>query len=229
MKKLFWGLFFLLAAAFVVVNQLGYITTDINIFLVVCTIFLIPIFISSVVKLNFFGALFSAAAILIIYKEPLNIEQIENTTILLTALLGSIGLSIIFHKNHMTCKSHCSENYEKVIDYQDEDEINLDVSFGSSIKYINTDNFKVANIKSSFGGVKVYFDNAKIKDDTATINLDVSFSGVELYIPKEWKIVNKVNISLGAVEQKNDNRSETTKTIVLTGDVRLGGVDIICV
>lgn len=226
MKKIFWGLFFILGGIFIIINQLGYFDTNVNLFSIICTIFLIPIFVSSLFKLNYFGILFSAALLLIIYREPLNLENLTPITILTTALLGSIGLSIIFDKHHVI-KVHHHEHFDQVINSPDSEEVNLSVSFGSSIKYVNTDNFKTANIRSSFGAAKVYFDNAKIKDDTATINLDVSFSGVELYIPKDWKIINKIDTSLGGVEEKNNIRTETEKTVVLTGKVSLGGIEII--
>jgi hypothetical protein len=227
MKKVFWGLFFLVAGVFIIINQLGY--TNINLFSLLCTIVIIPIFITSLIKFRFFGVLFSLAFLAIIYQKPLGIESIAPWPILLAALFGSIGLSIIFGKNHIYKKcyhwqSHhdCEETIEKV----DEDEVDLQVSFGSSIKYINSDDFKRANLSSSFGSLKVYFDNAKIKKDNATIRLDISFSGVELYIPKEWKVINKVDATLGAVDFKNTNNIDTKKTVTLTGKVTLSGVEI---
>lgn len=149
----------------------------------------------------------------------------SNITILLTALLSSIGLSIIFGKSNF-CFIHSCSNKEDIIDSDDPDNVNLNVSFSSSTKYVNTDNFKGANIRSSFAGVKVYFDNAKMADDTATISLDVSFSEVELYIPKDWEIVNKINTTLGEVPQKNRSNNKPDKKIILTGKVTLGKLSI---
>jgi hypothetical protein len=225
MKKVFWGLFFIVAGIFVVINQLGYYT-NIGLFSLFCTILIIPILIQSIFKVNFAGILFSLAFLCIIYREPLNLESITPIPVLLAALLGSIGLSIIFDKHHIWI-NHRKEHFDQVINGVDTNEVNFSVSFGSSIKYVNSDDFKMANLRSSFGSMVVYFDNAKIKGDNATINLDVSFSGVELYIPKEWKVVNKVNVSLGGVEEKNTHGSKQEKTITLTGNVNLSGVEII--
>lgn len=226
MKKVFWGLFFITAGVFVIVDQFGNYT-GMSLFNLLCTILLIPIFITSLFRLKFFGILFSLAFAAIIYKEQLNIEDINTTSILLTALLGSIGLSILFGKHHF-CKIHShKKNYnEVVINNPDGNEVDFSVSFGSIIKYVNSEDFKVANLKSSFGSMKVYFDNAKIKGDNATINLDVSFSGVELYFPKEWRIIDKVDSTLGAVEQKNNCKESGEKTVTLSGKVNLGGVEI---
>lgn len=233
MKKIFWGLFFIVAGAFVIVNQLGYYT-DINLFSLLCTILIIPILIKSLFKLDFTGILFSLAFLCIIYREPLHIESLTPIPVLLTALFGSIGLSIMFGRyhfhghhfhNHHFHDRH-NKHFEQVVNGDDADEVDFNVSFGSSIKYINSEDFKVANLRSSFGSMQVYFSDAEIVGDSAVINLDVSFSGVELYIPKEWKIVNKVDVNLGAVEQKNESKEKQNKTVTIMGKVNLGGVEI---
>lgn len=227
MKKVFWGLFFIVAAIFVIVNQLGYYT-DISLFSLLCTILIIPILLTSLMKVNFTGIFFSLAFLCIIYREPLNLESVTPIPVLLAALFGSIGFSIMFSKHHF-CQKCNSENFDQIINGEDSEEVDFGVNFGSSIKYINSDDFKRANLRSSCGSMKVYFDNAKIIDDNAVINLDISLSGVELYIPKEWKIVNKVDVTLGSVEQKNTGKEKFEKTITLTGRVNLSGVEIICI
>jgi len=221
MKKIFWGLLFILSGAFLVTNQLGYLGENLNVFSIIFTIFLIPVFISSLFKRNFFASMLSLGLLTILYKGELNLDGLSNFVIILTAILMGIGLHILFGKH---CKCH-NEHFDKIINDTDSSEVNLDVSFGSSIKYVNTDNFLKANIKCSFGAIKMYFDNANIADDSAVINLDVSFAGVELFIPKDWKIINKVDVTLGAVEQKNTS-SKTNKTVILSGNVSLGGIEI---
>lgn len=224
MKKLFWGLFFIIAAAFVIINQLGY-ATDINLFTLLFTIFLIPIFIKSLVRINFFGIFFSGAFLAILYSSVLNIEAITPFPILISALLLSIGFSIIFKKNN---KFGRKENFDKIINEADDSNVDFKVNYGASIKYVNTDNLKRANLNCSFGAMKVYFDNAKVEEE-AIINLDFSFSGVELYIPKTWKITNKVDVSMGSIEEKNRNNEVTTASVTLVGRVSLSGVEIIYV
>lgn len=220
--KLFWGLFFILGAIFVVMSELGYYETNIPLMSVLLSIFILAILIKSIQRVNFFGILFSLAFICIIYKGQIGIEALSSWSILVTALLGSIGLSIIFNT-----KKHHHEHFDKIINDKDSEDIDFEVSFGSSIKYINSDNFKKANINCSFGAMKLYFENAKILDEEAIINLDASFSGVELYIPKEWKVINKVDSSLGSVEEKHKGNSVTDKTVIIQGKVNLAGVEII--
>lgn len=234
MKKILWGLFFILSAVFVIINQLGYLTS-VNIFSLIATIILIPIIIKSIFKFNFFGVLFSLAIIAIIYAEPLNIENLTPIPVLLAATLCSIGLSIIFDKHYIYGgkfgKTYIYNNSKTTanseFDIDNKEVIDFKVSFSSGIKYINSDDLKKVSLSCSFGGMKVYLDNAKILNNEAVIDVNMSFSGLELFIPKEWKIIDKTNKILGGVEIKNNHSTGYNKTVILTGTINLSGIEII--
>lgn len=227
-EKIFWGLFFIAAGIFIIVSQLGYFT-GINIFSLILTIFLIACMIKSIRHLNFSGILFPAAFLCIIYAETLGITKITPWPVLLAALFGSIGLSIIFHNHHYYSHSNHEEHFTEIIDQEDGNSFNFETSFGSSIKYVNSEDFNQANLKCTFGSMKVYFDNAMIQSEQAVIKLDVSFAGVELYIPKTWNIINKANISFGAIDEKNRNQSNGVPSVTLTGNSSFAGISIIYV
>lgn len=240
-RKIFWGLFFILAAVLIVLSTINLLPA-ISLFTLICTIFLAGIIIESVIQVNFTGILFSLAFLGILYAEPLNITALTPWPILAVALLGSIGLSIMFgsHRHCFYCYSDYNnikndeedETKEKVNIASDDEVIDIKTNMGASIKYINTDNFKVANINCSFGGVKVYFDRAVIKGNNAKININASFSGIELYIPREWKIVNNLNSILSGVDEKNKiyvskKSPENEKKVIIEGTCNLSGVEII--
>lgn len=230
-KNVFWGLLLFMAGILVIVNKLGYFA-EINIVTIVITCVLIGIIIDSIIHLSFPGILFSIALICIIYAEQWNITNLTPWPVLTAALLGSIGLSMIF-KNHVH-KGSCNyknkwdgEEFSEIINEADGSVVNCVVSFGSTMKYINTDNFKRANIKCSFGGMKVYFDNAIISSENAEIYLDISFSGVELYIPKNWNVIFESNTTFGAIEEKNRKIESTYPIVKIRGNVSFSGVEII--
>lgn len=230
-KNWFWGLFFIVAAALVIINQMGYLV-GINLFTLICTIFLVPIIIKSIAHVNFFGILFPLAILGILFAEPLGITNLVPWPILAAALLGSIGLSLIFHNSKWHSEYyHCNfDKEEQIINEEDSDTVSCSVKFGASTKYVNTDNFKKGYFSSSFGALKIYFDKAKIQDEGAEIYLDVSFSGVEIYVPKEWKLVNNVSSAFGALDEKNHNLYEGEKMpVVVKGNIKFGGVEIIYV
>jgi predicted membrane protein len=231
LEKIFWGLFFIFGAAFILVSQLGYLQ-DVNVFTLLFAVFLAACFLKSLIHVEFTGMLFSLAFLAIIFDHELRITAITPWPVLGAALLGSIGLNIIFHKHHHYYHSynhkHFEENFETV-DVEDGSKVNYGTSFGSSIKYVNSDDFKQANLHCSFGAMKVYFDNAVIQSGSAVINLQVSFSGVELYIPKEWKIVNHAGVSLGAITEKNRPQSNDSPVVTITGSASFSGIEIIYV
>lgn len=236
-RDLYWGFLFIIGAILIIVNQLGYFA-GVSFLGIAATVILGGIMLDSLIHLNFGGVLFPAAFICMIFAEEWNITQLTPWPVLLTALLGTIGLSLIFKKNkrwnHPNWtkskwnESH-GEHFESVIDEPDGAMVDCMVSFGSSIKYINTEKLERANISCSFGAMKVYFDNALIQKGQAVIQLDVSFSGVELYIPKSWNTVIQVNESLGAINEKNRKDASQVPVVMIKGNIKFGGVDIIYV
>jgi len=223
-EKVFWGMFFILAGIFLIISRLGYFT-DINIFSLILTIFLVACMVKSLRHLSFAGILFPAAILCIIYAKPLGITAITPWPVLGAALFGSIGLSIIFHKSHHYVH-YKEDEYSEVIDQQDGNSFKFETSFGSSIKYVNADDFKYADLDCSFGAMKIYFDHAMIQNGNAVINLDISFAGVELFIPKTWNVINKANVSFGAIEEKTRNQTDGSPVVTLTGEVSFSGVTI---
>ena len=227
-ERIFWGALFILAGIFLIISKLGYLP-DMNVFSFLITVFLLVIIIKSVPKLNFSGILFPIAFICIIYDKGLGITAITPWTVLIAALFGSIGLSMIFHKHiNWIHHKHNHQDYKfEKIDVEDESNIAFKNSFGASIKYINTDKFEQADFNCSFGAMKLYFDNAVMSNENAVVRINASFSGIELYIPKNWKVDDKTKVFLGSIEEKNRSNEIATKTLTLVGDISFSGVEII--
>ncbi|AFS78961.1 hypothetical protein DUF2154 [Gottschalkia acidurici 9a] len=227
-ERIFFGILLILGGIFLVISKLGYFP-DVNVFSLLLTVFLVVVIVKSILRINFAGILFPIAFICIIYDKQLGITNITPWTVLIAALLGSIGFSMIFHKpNKWTKIENNTEDYKfEKIDIEDESHVIFKNSFGASIKYINTDSFEQADFNCSFGAMKVYFDNAIMLNDNAIVSINASFSGIELYIPKTWNVNDKTNVFLGAISEKNKNDKTTTSTLTLVGDINFAGVEII--
>lgn len=227
-ERIFWGVLFILMGIFLIISKLGYFP-NVNVFSLLLTAFLVVVIVKSLLRLKFAGVLFPIAFICIIYDKQLGITNITPWTVLIVALLGSIGLSMIFHKptKWVNMEYDCDDYKFEKIDVDDESHVRFKNSFGGSIKYINTDNFEQADFKCSFGTLKVYFDNATMSNNNAIIRINASFSGVELYIPKNWRVENKTNVFLASIDEKNRNNEIITNTLTLVGDINFSGVEII--
>jgi len=225
----FWGIFFIAAAVLILLNQLG-LFRGISLYRVLLTIVLIAILIKGIRYRQFGSIFFPLAFLWITYARPLGLWHFSTWSVLLVALFATAGFSMLFpskwrqysHNYHPS-----DENYSQVVDCPDEQEVNYHVSFGSSIKYINSVNFRKANLSCSFGALKVYFDKTTPSPDGAQIHLDASFGGVELYIPRSWKIINEIEPSIGGVNERNKDYDALGTPVLLTGNVSFGAVEII--
>ncbi len=226
-ERVFWGLFLVVGAIVLLISKLGYFS-DTNIFSLLFTLLLVGIIIKSLIRLNFPGILFPLAFIAIIYDDKLGITAITPWTVLIVALLLSIGLSLIFSKRPKKYKMNYKWDGDipETINIEDEGHIKLSTSFGSSIKYVNTDKFEYADLECSFGNMKIYFDNATMAKDNAIIKVDVSFAGMQIYVPRGWQVINNTDVSFGALEEKNKREVVITNTLTIIGDISFAGVEV---
>ena len=237
-KGLFWGLLLVFGAIFVVVGKLGYFK-EVNTIGIVISVLLVCYMIRSIVKVSFSGILFPAAFLCIIYDKQLGLEAITPWTVLFAALLGSIGLSMIFHKKpkHKEITDH-SDYWEKKHWHDhwchggNADELSGEYVFSmhrftGATQYIRSTDVVKAELKNSFGESSYYFDEVKTKEDYAEIYVDNSFGELNLYLPKEWTVVNEVSAWLGEVREQGNNRGEEAPVVKVKGSVSFGEVKII--
>ena len=223
--KIFWGLFFILAAVYIVVSKF-WILPEISVFSVLLTVFFIWLFIKGIMHRNFWEILFPIAFICIIYDEPLGITDLTPWTVLGAALLGSIGLSMIFKPK----KGFLVNGDGSAIGVSSEqctgEMIHCENNFGSQIKYINSDDFRSAHLENNFGTLNVYFDNAVIQGGIATVFVENNFGETVLYIPREWKVQNNITRSFGSVSETGRNEGTSESTVCLQGDCSFGSIEI---
>ena len=93
----FWGIFFVLAAVFVVVSQVTSFTT-IGFWSILAAVVLAAICIQSLVHLNYFGVFLPLALAYIIFQNPLSLYAISPWLLILAAVLLSIGFHTIFRR-----------------------------------------------------------------------------------------------------------------------------------
>lgn len=96
--KLFWGLLLILMGIFLVISKMG-LVTGISVWSVFFTIIFAALLIRGLIKRNFFSIFFSIAFLCIIYDDQLGITALTPWTVLLAALLLSIGTEILFNNS----------------------------------------------------------------------------------------------------------------------------------
>lgn len=228
-KKIFWGLYFIAAAVFLLAAKLtGFADTSVGV-LVACVL-LLAVLIQSIIGCWIPGIVFPIAFVAILFDEQLGITAITPWYLLGAALLLSIGLSMIFHKHHdwSNCAGiHHHDQYASTEEYVDGSDFSWKNTFGATIKYVQSDDFRSTDLSNSFGSMTVYFDKAEIKEGTqAKINVDVSFGAIELYIPKQWNMKIDAHAAFGAIDEKNRKEYSAEPVVLLGGNVSFGAVEI---
>lgn len=222
MKRIFNGILFILGAGFVIMNQMNYLV-DFTLWESILIVLSSIIVLNCVFVKRSFFILIPLSLLAIIFKEPLGIAAISSWGIIVSAILLAIGLAIIFKKETFSC-NYKGKDFKK--ETRDENNIDINVSMGSSVQYIQSEDLESVNISCKFAELNVFFDEANIKNKEVTVNLNITLAGVELYIPKDWEVVN--NVSSNLAEMSEGNRTgKKTKKIILTGYVSLGGLKII--
>lgn len=247
-RHLFWrilfGLLFLAAAGVITCSALGIVSWGVNVGWLALIILLGACAIACLIELRWFGVFLPLAGIATILNLQTDyLPQINDQigTLWIVAVLISIGFSILIHKRRWWKKGDFVDNggvhgvlygdSEEVIDGEDDQNVEVFVKLGSTIKYVNSDNFKYARLTNKLGGMKVYFDNAKIKEKEAVIELSGNMSGFELYIPRSWRIINNIDVTASGIDEKNARRydGKDEKTVKLVGNLTMSGVEIIYV
>ncbi len=233
-ERIFWGIFLILGAIFLIAGRLGFMQ-GVPFWGLIWTVVFVALLLKSLLKLHYFGIFLSLALLAIVYAEQLKIQAITPWPVLGAAVLLGIGCSMLFPKKkwknrfkncHINCNNENFSATENVINESDGSNCQCSVSFGSSVKYINSDAFETGNFEASFGAMKVYFDNAIMKGTEASINIDNSFGGMELFIPKTWKVINKMDSCFGGVEEKGHEEWDGVHILYVNGDTNFGGITI---
>ena len=231
-RKIFWGIFFILAAVYIVVSKFG-VLPDLGVLSIVVSVFFIWTLIEGVRRVNFYQILFSLAFFYIIYDEPLGIavEELTPLTVLGAALLASIGLSLLFHggKKRLYRKGNVcgSQSFGASSGEQcSGSNIQCENHFGSAIRYINSDDFQNARIENNFGSLSVYFDNAIVQTGSAVVNVENNFGKTRLYVPKEWKSQNNLEHSFGSINEVGGSIGTSNTVFYINGSANFGVINI---
>lgn len=236
----FWGVFLVLGAVVLITSQLGIFSYHIGLWPLLLAVFLVAAFVESLMHLAVWGMVFSLAFLAIIFAKPLGIAALAPWTILIAAVLLSLGLSLIIRPKrwyHYKWTNGGHHHHRDWSDYHEDDvatlkdpDITVNVNMGNSIRYLQSTDFRRADVQVSMGNAKLYFDDVTLSDQGAVINIDAHLGGVQLYVPSSWNVQTDMDADLGVVETTGAPTTPTGPMVVMvTGRVSLGGLGIIYV
>ena len=226
------GSIFLSAVLLMLVNdRLGYLG-DVGFWPIVLNISLAAILINAVIWGKIGTILFSIAFLIIANDELLHLEAITPWPVLGAALLGVIGIKMLFPRAGRHLRGHLIQIGDKqhggmVKTYsQDGGRVDIDNVFGQSVRLIRGDVSQV-DINNAFGTIQVYFNDACPVDGNVCVNIDGAFGTTEVYVPASWKVSMEVDKVFGNCEERGGYEEEGEVLVRIIGDLAFGSITVI--
>lgn len=221
-------------AVYVLISKMG-LVPDFPIGKLLVTVFCVYLITRGIVKRSFPQILIPAAVIACQYDEVLGITAITPWTLLAVAVLLSLGLGLIFpeHKTHGSVEVHyhTGNNGEIIIDDEHREEssgfltgeqsieggdvVHYENNFNGTNQYVSSQNLLRAKIENNFGQCNVYFNNAKLMNNSATIISENNFGETNLYIPHTWRVQLEQKAAFGEVKMHGSGNNDMDAPFVL--------------
>ena len=243
-SKFIWGTFLLLAAVFILLNQLNGFA-DIGVGSIIVAVLSLVFLVQCIAELHFAALPVPLAVLYIVFQTPFELPYLRPWTLILASVLTSIGLTILLpRKNWCSRNSGCGHHQYRHgnqsgdsaqmrsrirTEYGENDNNpSVSVNFGAVSRHLCADSLETAQLYCSFGALEVFFDQVKPCPNGAVVSLDCSFGAIKLFVPKHWRIIDRLHCTLGGVDTDRifSAPEENAPTLTLSGSVSLGGIEI---
>lgn len=229
----FWGVLLLVGAAALLADKLGLIK-GFGFWSCFWSVLLITILVKGVIRRRFGRVLFAAAFLVIVNDELLHLETITPWPVLLAALLGTIGLKLLFpgmggrtgHILRIGDGQMASDAGLTAGNGVWIGDANFSNVFGGSVKYI-TGGFRKIEVENVFGSTEIFFADAVPLDGAGQVEVECVFGSVKLYVPSTWKVsINTENV-MGSSGENGRACPEDGNELQISGDVVFGSLEVI--
>ena len=230
-SKIFWGLGFVLMAAFLLLDAFGVITPLLDVvggitwFQIVAGLLLIFFIISRLIKLKISEIFIPFAFLFMFFEKNIayvcgleNKNIINNWLLFLCALLITIGFSILF-PNDGKFRFKFSGN-KKIRKNK------KGGSLGSTVVYIDCNDFVEENVVNRLGECIVHFENEDNFMSGAILNVDNELGRITIFVPSAWRITNRINNSLGSIKTGDTFAGDGAPTLIIEGNNELGEITV---
>ncbi|ARD06445.1 hypothetical protein B1745_01745 [Lactobacillus amylolyticus] len=235
----FWGIFFLAAAALVVVNQMGILSYKIGFWAIVGTIIFALGLIDSVINRRITEGVFSIAFLLMVYAKPLHIERLVPWTILLAAVLISIGLGIIFRNRFHTVvyankkikdfrnkRESISDNiFTDTVSNEKGSHVVVDQTLSDTSRYIHSKELETIEVNGKLGDINLYLDDAQAAGDTVVMDLNVTMTELNIYVPLSWQVKDNLGQTFGNIQIEGTSNGGGP-TLIIQGRASMSDIDV---
>lgn len=166
-KNIFWGIALIAIAVIWIITKLD-IFPGVQFGKIAFTLLWAAWLVKGILDRGFFSIFMSIAFLGIVWQHELKIESITPWPVVGSAILLSIGFSLIFgNKERRNWKKACKKGYDEKDGYgnftsshaEGENIVHV-TKFSGAEKYIDSKNLKSVEIINKFGGCEIYMDKA---------------------------------------------------------------------
>ncbi|MCR5585289.1 MAG: hypothetical protein K6F63_07650 [Lachnospiraceae bacterium] len=242
-KKAVYGIILIVIAALLVMKGInpGFLNNafgQLGVWEIVWTVILGLILLNGILEKNLFTIIGSIAFLVFIYEGKYGIPNIPAWSIFVPAALIYLGIQAMvprrwhFYRNtengafraeYNSKKNDDCEESEAVIDC---DGSNIEVTFGSTVKYFEDDEFTNSNLEVNFGSIKAYYNKVKMKGNVAYINAEENFGSIEIFIPKTWKCEVHKEQAFGGIPERGNVEWDGEHTVYINAEANFGEIVI---
>lgn len=223
--KIFWGLGFVLAALFLLLDALGVITPFLDVvggisaFQVIEGLCLIAFIITRLIELKISHVFIPLALLFMTFEDNvaflLGLEDdniIGNWLLFWCAVLLSVGVGILTagkRKIKVSKSNRVKKNH----------------AIGASTSYIDCEDFVEEHIINNLGETVIHFENEASFTSGAVLHIENKLGETVIYVPEQWNVKLNITSKLGGVEQKGKGNADGP-TLVINGTNELGEIVI---
>lgn len=224
-RKIGWGVLLILCAVALLANKLGFLESllaGLSIWSIILSVLLAMFLVEGVCNRSFGQILLSLALLIIVNDEFLHLEAITPWPVLGAALLGTLGLNIIF-PNFKKKPGMKFINKDCTVDEErhNGDVVSYENCFGSSVKYLSGE-ISCVNIESNFGCFEVFFNDVVLRNHSARVNVESNFGEVKLHVPADWNVEISSETAFGKVEESGRCNPASDQTLYVIGEANFG-------
>ena len=224
-RNIIWGILLLLGAFAVLLSNMGYLA-GLSFWPVFFSVILTALFLEGIIKRRIEQVLFSAAFFVIVNDELLHLEAITPWPVLGAALLGTIGLRLLFPGRKKNFRYVLGDRKEVIEEKRIGDSISYTNVFGSTVKYV-AGQVSSVNVENVFGSMEIYFSDAVLKEGSACVRVESCFGSVTVYVPSAWRIIlQDIETAFGNVEADENSAVGGGSTLYINGEVNFGSLEI---
>lgn len=226
-SKVVIGILFIAVAVLIIVNEF-FFGGRLNIFELIIAVGLILIAVYSAKKRMYTGVFFPLAFAYIICTNDNAIRGMDGGTVLLIALLLSIGCHLAFSRNRKNISdfNSCCNNPYREAAVDDSNYVSVRCSFTGVNKKVTSRELKKVEIYSSCAGIMLDLSQATVASDQLLVSIEATLSGIEIYVPADWRIDNRLSCTMAGVEDKSYSGGNGP-VMVLEGDLSISGIKIV--